>query len=166
MQSPSFFESGDDPTAKDEPELRGLFVEFAPRVPRAAARTMRRWGLPESVRDDLVSTGYLGLWKALKNLRGDAHEFELSAYVSRRIEGAVIDEARTLIGRSPELRRLLWEAVETSPQRGIGGEGTGPPGLPSRAHAVVPAAIRVRRVAIQGGPISDSHCAPIDAIWG
>ena len=57
MQSPSFFESGDDPTAKDEPELRGLFVEFGPRVPRAAARTMRRWGLPESVRDDLVSTG-------------------------------------------------------------------------------------------------------------
>lgn len=115
MQSPSFFESGDDPTEKDEPEPRGLVIEFAPRVPRAAARTMRRWGLPESVRDDLVSAGYLGLWKALKNRRRDAHEFELSAYVSRRIEGAVIDEARTLIGRATRCASIDPDLLDLDP---------------------------------------------------
>lgn len=51
-------------------------------------------------RDELVSAGYWGLFKALRNRRADAHERELSAYVSRRIEGAVIDEARTCLSQS------------------------------------------------------------------
>lgn len=51
-------------------------------------------------RDDLVSAGYWGLFKALRNRRDGAHERELSAYVSQRIEGAVIDEARSCLARS------------------------------------------------------------------
>ena len=46
-----------------------------------------------------MSAGYWGLLKAIRNRRPDAHEHELSAYVSRRIEGAVIDEARQLLTR-------------------------------------------------------------------
>ena len=56
--------------------------------------------MPESLRDDLVSAGFFGLLKALQNRRPDAHDFELSAYVSRRIDGAVVDEARGWIGRA------------------------------------------------------------------
>ena len=52
-----------------------------------------------------MSAGYWGLFKALQNRRPDAHEKELSAYVSKRIHGAVIDAARTCINQV--LRREL-----------------------------------------------------------
>ncbi|MCR9093926.1 MAG: hypothetical protein NXI30_06905 [bacterium] len=118
MRVTPFLDSDADPSEKDEPELRALVDAFSPRVPRAAARTMRRWGLPESVRDDLVSAGYLGLWKALQNRRADAHEFELSAYVSRRIEGAVLDEARTVLGRATRCASIDPDLLDLEPSSG------------------------------------------------
>lgn len=123
MRATPFLDSDVDPTEKDEPELRALVDDFSPRVPRAAARTMRRWGLPESVRDDLVSAGYLGLWKALQNRRVDAHEFELSAYVSRRIEGAVLDEARTILGRATRCASIDPDRLDLEPGIGEGASG-------------------------------------------
>ena len=64
-----------------------------------ARRVEKRFGLGAEWRDDLISAGYWGLLKALRNRRDDAHPHELSAYVSCRVEGAVIDEARRVLGR-------------------------------------------------------------------
>ena len=88
-----------DPDGVPDPELDELVGRFAHRVRFFARRVASRFGLPAQSRDDLVSSGYWGLLKALRNRRPGAHEHELSAYVSRRIEGAVIDEARRVLGR-------------------------------------------------------------------
>ncbi len=87
-------------SACSDEELTALTLRFDHRVRYFARRIERRFGLASAWHDDLVSAGYWGLLKALRNRRADAHEHELSAYVSRRIEGAVIDEARQLLTRS------------------------------------------------------------------
>jgi len=86
-----------DPVA--DPELDDLVARFAHRVDFFARRVAIRFGLDLQWHDDLVSSGYWGLLKALRNRRCDAHEHELSAYVSRRVEGAVLDEARRVLSR-------------------------------------------------------------------
>ncbi len=83
-----------------DPELDQLVERFAHRVRFFAQRVERRFGLDPAWRDDLVSAGYFGLLKALRNRREEAHAHELSAYVSKRVEGAVLDEARQVLGRS------------------------------------------------------------------
>jgi RNA polymerase sigma factor (sigma-70 family) len=88
-----------EPEPEAEPELDQLVVRFAHRVRYFAQRIERRYGLDPVWHDDLISAGYFGLLKALRNRREGAHEHELSAYVSKRIEGAVIDEARQILGR-------------------------------------------------------------------
>lgn len=45
-------------------------------------------------RDELESAGYWGLAKALANRRDGASGREVSAYVSQRIRGAILDEGR------------------------------------------------------------------------
>lgn len=84
--------------AKDA-ELDELVARFGHRVRFFARRVELRFGLGTQWRDDLVSSGYWGLLKALRNRRADAHEHELSAYVSKRVEGAVLDEARRVLNR-------------------------------------------------------------------
>lgn len=84
----------------DDPELDELVLRFRHRVLYFARRIEARFGLDPQWRDDLVSAGYWGLLKALRNRRADAHPHELSAYVSKRVEGAVLDEARTSLGRA------------------------------------------------------------------
>lgn len=79
-------------------ETDQLVARFAHRVRFFVHRIERRYGLAPLWRDDLTSAGYWGLLKALRNRRLDAHEHELSAYVSQRIEGAVLDEARRTLG--------------------------------------------------------------------
>lgn len=88
-----------DADAVSDDELDDLVARFAHRVRYFAQRIERRYGLDPVWHDDLISAGYFGLLKALRNRREDAHEHELSAYVSKRIEGAVLDEARQVLGR-------------------------------------------------------------------
>lgn len=110
-----------------DPELDALVAQFAHRARYFAQRIERRYGLDRSWRDDLVSAGYLGLLKALRNRRADAHALELSAYVSRRVEGAVVDEARQILER-------LSNRVELDPadlEDGLG-EESGCPEWPGR----------------------------------
>ncbi len=83
-----------------DPELDRLVEHFAHRVRFFAQRIERRFGLDPAWRDDLISAGYFGLLKALRNRRREAHAHELSAYVSKRVEGAVLDEARGVLGRA------------------------------------------------------------------
>jgi len=83
----------------DDAELSRLVEQYEHRVRFFARRVERRFGLDPQWSDDLISSGYWGLLKALKNRRANAHEQELSAYVSTRIEGAVIDEARRVLNR-------------------------------------------------------------------
>jgi RNA polymerase sigma factor (sigma-70 family) len=82
-----------------DPDLDELVSRFGHRVPYFARRIEARFGIAPQWRDDLISAGYWGLLKALRNRRPDAHPHELSAYVSKRVEGAVLDEARSTIGR-------------------------------------------------------------------
>jgi RNA polymerase sigma factor (sigma-70 family) len=118
-------------TPIDDPELDDLVERFSHRVGFFARRVELRFGLGPQWRDDLVSSGYWGLLKALRNRRADAHDKELSAYVSKRVEGAVIDEARRALtrlssqsdcdpedfdsGLSQEARSLDWEFDRTCP---------------------------------------------------
>jgi RNA polymerase sigma factor (sigma-70 family) len=85
--------------AIDDPDLDDLVARFGHRVGYFARRVELRFGLGPQWRDDLISSGYWGLLKALRNRRADAHEYELSAYVSKRVEGAVLDEARRVLDR-------------------------------------------------------------------
>lgn len=86
--------------ADEADEDARLASQFAHRVDLFAGRIGARFGLGASAADDLVSAGYWGLLQALRNRRPEAHPRELSAYVSRRIEGAVFDEARRILGRA------------------------------------------------------------------
>ena len=76
-----------------------LARRYQHRVLFFARRVARSYKMGSRWDDELVSAGYMGLAKALSNLRPDASEWELSAYVSRRIQGAVIDEARVCLTR-------------------------------------------------------------------
>lgn len=96
-------------------ELDELVARFAHRVHFFARRTERRYGLDAHCRDDLVSAGYWGLLKALRNRRPDAHDHELSAYVSRRVEGAVVDEARRVLSRAAGRSDVVTSDLESSP---------------------------------------------------
>lgn len=71
-----------------------LARQFEHRVGFFANKVARKFMLGQRWRDELKSAGYWGLAKALANRRDDACDGELSAYVSQRIEGAVLDEAR------------------------------------------------------------------------
>lgn len=88
-----------DSESDTDPELDELVAQFGHRVRYFACRIERRFGLGPQWRDDLISSGYWGLLKALRNRRDDAHPHELSAYVSQRVEGAIIDEARRALSR-------------------------------------------------------------------
>jgi RNA polymerase sigma factor (sigma-70 family) len=83
----------------EEQSLADLTERFGHRARFFAFRVERRFSLDPQWRDDLISSGYWGLLKALQNRRCDAHDRELSAYVSKRVEGAVIDEARRILSR-------------------------------------------------------------------
>lgn len=98
MKSPDALENRNE--AGVDVELDALVHQFAHRVRYFAQRVERRYGLEPSWRDELISAGYFGLLKALRNRRAEAHEHELSAYVSKRIEGAVLDEARQILERA------------------------------------------------------------------
>lgn len=87
----------------DADEMDALAAKYAHRVAFFARRIERRFGLADVWRDDLESAGYWGLFKAIENRRPDAHERELSAYVSQRVEGAIFDEARRLAARREDL---------------------------------------------------------------
>jgi RNA polymerase sigma factor (sigma-70 family) len=95
-----------------DPELDRLVDCFAHRVRYFALRIERRFGLDPVWRDDLISAGYFGLLKALRNRRAEAHAHELSAYVSKRVEGAVLDEARQILGRASSRADLDPDELE------------------------------------------------------
>lgn len=82
-----------------EHQLEDLARRYEHRVGFFATKVQRSFMLGSRWNDDLVSAGYWGLFKALQNRRPDAHEKELSAYVSKRIHGAVMDAARTCINQ-------------------------------------------------------------------
>ncbi|MBW2499284.1 MAG: sigma-70 family RNA polymerase sigma factor [Deltaproteobacteria bacterium] len=83
----------------EDPDLEALVDRYAHRARYFAHRVATRFGLDPQWQDDLVSAGYWGLLKAIRNRRQDAHEHELSAYVSKRVEGSVLDEARRILTR-------------------------------------------------------------------
>lgn len=110
MKSPDLLEERIEVRA--DPEIDELVDRFGHRVRYFARRIERRFGLDPVWRDDLISAGYFGLLKALRNRRTEAHEYELSAYVSKRVEGAVLDEARQILGRSSTRAELDPDELE------------------------------------------------------
>lgn len=99
----------------DDHELAELTLRFEHRVRFFARRIERRFGLAALWRDDLESAGYWGLLKALQNRRSEAHEHELSAYVSRRVEGAILDESRQILSRLAH--HVPWDSSEFDSDR-------------------------------------------------
>jgi RNA polymerase sigma factor (sigma-70 family) len=93
---------------------------FAHRAEFFARKVAREWMLGQRWSDELLSAGYWGLAVALANRREDATGAELSAYVSQRIEGAVLDEARRC------LRRTRWMEVDGVWHRDEDAEGATP----------------------------------------
>lgn len=91
--------SKEDVDVLEDEMIAELTERFRHRVRFFAYRVERRFRLDPQWRDDLISSGYWGLLKALRKRRADAHERELSAYVSKRVEGAIIDEARRVLNR-------------------------------------------------------------------
>jgi RNA polymerase sigma factor (sigma-70 family) len=77
-----------------------LAEQYSHRVGFFAQKVARMFLMGNRFEDELVSAGYWGLAKALDNRRPDASDRELSAYVSQRIIGAVIDEARCCLHRA------------------------------------------------------------------
>lgn len=95
-----------------------LAKQFEHRVGFFANKVAREFMLGQRWRDELESAGYWGLAKALANRRDDACYGELSAYVSQRIEGAVLDEAR----RCLRLTRLVDVSGDAAAGRNGGGD--------------------------------------------
>lgn len=118
-----------------DPELEELARRYGHRVRFFADRIHRRFGLDACWRDDLVSAGWWGLFKALRNRRPDALDEELSAYVSQRIEGAVLDEARACLTRRTRRGDFLevWDHEDTRASSGVEDALPTPPDPPERA---------------------------------
>jgi RNA polymerase sigma factor (sigma-70 family) len=108
-----------------------LAQQYAHRVSFFAHRVARMFLLGSRWEDDLVSAGYWGLAKALANRRPDASRHEFSAYVSQRIVGAVIDEARSCLSRAGKEAASpvaefpggldSWEDPRPSPEQAVVG---------------------------------------------
>jgi RNA polymerase sigma factor (sigma-70 family) len=106
-----------------------LAQQYAHRVGLFASKVARMFLLGSLWQDELVSAGYWGLAKALGKRRPDASPRELSAYVSQRIIGAMIDEARSCLDRAkkeapPRLAELpgdlgSWEDPGPSPEQAV-----------------------------------------------
>lgn len=103
--------------AQEDEELDVLARRFAHRVGFFVDRIAWRYRIAGCWRDDLVSAGFWGLLQALRNRRRGADPRELSAYVSLRVEGAILDEARVVLRH-----RKRIEALE-----GADGDETGDP---------------------------------------
>lgn len=108
---------GVDACADDPTELDALARRFGHRVGFFAERVGRRYGIEGAWRDDLESAGWWGLFQALRRRRPGAAPRELSVYVSRRIEGAVLDTARTHLRRRLRVGPLEEGGPDADPER-------------------------------------------------
>lgn len=99
----------------DVAQMDRLVRRYEHRVRFFVRKVERGYMLGQRWSDELVSAGYWGLFKALRNRRAEASECELSAYVSQRIHGAVIDAARTCLG--PVRRREVLHAGADEAER-------------------------------------------------
>jgi RNA polymerase sigma factor (sigma-70 family) len=111
-----------------EEQLDAWARRYEHRVSFFARKVQRSFMLGSRWNDDLVSAGYWGLFKAVKNRRPDSIEREFSAYVSQRIHGAVIDAARTCISRVAKCELSLGASEDNDWEEAFQREGQ----LPSR----------------------------------
>jgi RNA polymerase sigma factor (sigma-70 family) len=100
-----------------------LAREFEPRIEYFANQVAREFMLGARWRDELESAGYWGLAQALTRRRHGACDGEVSAYVSQRIRGAILDEARRCLRRT----RWLDESGSRSDGRVEDGYSDAPP---------------------------------------
>lgn len=92
------------PNAPNAPPSQEAIAEYMPLVHRIVAQFMRR--LPRSVqREDLIASGTLGLFHALRSSAHTCPEM-FTSYAKIRIRGAIIDE----------LRRHDWSPRRRNPQ--------------------------------------------------
>ena len=91
-----------------------LAHRYAHRVSFFVRKVERDFRLGGRWFDELTSAGYWGLAKALSNRRPHAAPEELSAYVSRRILGAVMDEARACLTRATQGALFLRDGLDAA----------------------------------------------------
>jgi RNA polymerase sigma factor (sigma-70 family) len=95
-------------------EAEQLAHNYKHRVGFFARKVARSYLMGERWSDELESAGYWGLAKALSNRRPGASEREFSAYVSQRINGAVLDEARSCMTRSVQREVIATPMLDAS----------------------------------------------------
>jgi RNA polymerase sigma factor (sigma-70 family) len=108
-----------------ECQLDELARRFEHRVGFFTNDVQRRYQMGSRWQDELVSAGYWGLFKALRNRRPEAADGELSAYVSQRIHGAVIDAARSCLTRDQRGEVVVEEPGSESTWVQVDGRGQG-----------------------------------------
>ncbi len=109
-----------------EQETEALARRYAHRVRFFANKVQRSFMLSPHLSDELLSAGYWGLFKALRDRRQDVHEQQLSAYVSIRIHGAVVDAARTCISQVLKREVMIGSPDEMERSDSAGGPLSGP----------------------------------------
>ena len=114
-----------------EEQLEALARTYQHRVGFFARKIAREYLIGTRWNDELMSAGYWGLAVALHRRRPDASERELSAYVSTRIAGAVIDAARACITRSKRCELVPSPLVDFAPIEGESPGGQRFAGMPA-----------------------------------
>lgn len=102
-------------------EAEQLAQNYKHRVGFFARKISRSYLMGERWIDELESAGFWGLAKALSNRRPEASEREFSAYVSQRIAGAVLDEARSCMTRSVQREVIAAPMMDSSDADEMGG---------------------------------------------
>ena len=91
-----------------------LARRYAHRVGFFVRKVERDFRLGGRWFDELKSAGYWGLAKAISNRRPHSAPEEFSAYVSRRILGAVMDEARACLTRTTQGAVFLRDGLDAA----------------------------------------------------
>jgi RNA polymerase sigma factor (sigma-70 family) len=115
----------------DEEQMEALARAYQHRVGFFARKISRDYLIGTRWNDELMSAGYWGLAVALRRRRPDASERELSAYVSTRIAGAVIDAARACITRSRRWEVASSPLLDFAPVEGENRRGERFAGMPA-----------------------------------
>jgi RNA polymerase sigma factor (sigma-70 family) len=130
----------------DAEQLEALARVYEHRVGFFARKIAREYLIGTRWNDELMSAGYWGLAVALRRRRPDASERELSAYVSTRIAGAVIDAARVCITRSRRCELMPSPLADVAPAEGESPGGARFAGMPGDGSDNPEARASARRI--------------------
>jgi RNA polymerase sigma factor for flagellar operon FliA len=102
--------SASDDLVADSAERDAVIAQYSPFVEGLVGRLMRSMHLPQSLREDFIAAGYLGLVEAASRF-DPSRGSEFRSYAFLRIRGAVVDHIRSSCEVSGKAYRML-RAIE------------------------------------------------------